>query len=80
MHKYITLKEPHKHSDKGCELYFVSTVEPSSVLPRICMEICFISATTVGLVVVVVIPALFWDGGTAQTTIQVHAVNLIELG
>ena len=30
--------------------------------------------------VVVVIPPLPRDGGTAQTAIQVHAVNLIELG
>ena len=25
-------------------------------------------------------PSLPWDGGTAQTAIQVHAFNLIELG
>ena len=30
--------------------------------------------------VVVITPPLPGDGGTAQTAIQVHAVNLIELG
>ena len=32
------------------------------------------------IVVVVIAPPLFQDGGTAQTAVQVHAVNLIELG
>ena len=31
------------------------------------------------VVVVVVTPPLPWDGGMARTSIQVHAVNLIEL-
>ena len=35
---------------------------------------------TTGLVVVVITPPLPRDGGTARTAIQVHAVNLIELG
>ena len=28
---------------------------------------------------VVITPPLSWDGGTARTAIQVHAVNLIEI-
>ena len=32
------------------------------------------------VVVVVITPPLPRDGGTARTTIQIHAVNLIELG
>ena len=35
MCKGINLKEHHRHSGKGCELYFVSMVEPSSILPTI---------------------------------------------
>ena len=34
---------------------------------------------TVVVVVVVITPPLPWDGGTARTAIQVHAVNLIEI-
>ena len=30
--------------------------------------------------VVVVTPSLPWDGGSARTAIQVHAVNFIEVG
>ena len=30
--------------------------------------------------VVVITPPPPWDGGTARTAIQVHAINLIELG
>ena len=38
-------------------------------------------ARSMGLKVVdVITPPLPWDGGTARTTIQVHAVNRIELG
>ena len=35
---------------------------------------------SVVVVVVVVTPYLPRDGGTARTAIQVHAVNLIDLG
>ena len=38
------------------------------------------SKTPVVVVVVVVTPLLPRDGGTARTAIQVHVVNLIELG
>ena len=31
--KGINLKERHRHSGKGCELYFVQRVEPSSISP-----------------------------------------------
>ena len=31
------------------------------------------------VVVVVITPRLPWDGGTARTAIQVHAVSLIEI-
>ena len=31
--KSINLKERHRHSGKGCELYFVPRVKPSSILP-----------------------------------------------
>ena len=31
MHKGINLKERHRHSGKGCELYFVPRVEPLSI-------------------------------------------------
>ena len=30
-------------------------------------------------VVVAITPPLLWDEGTAQTALQVHAVNLIEI-
>ena len=33
MRKGINLKERHRHSGKGCELYFVSRVKPSSISP-----------------------------------------------
>ena len=33
MRKGINLKERHRHSGKGCELYFVPRVEPSSISP-----------------------------------------------
>ena len=33
MCKGIHLKERHRHSGKGCELYFVPRVEPSSISP-----------------------------------------------
>ena len=33
MRKDINLKERHRHSGKGCELYFVPRVEPSSISP-----------------------------------------------
>ena len=33
MFKGIHLKERHRHSGKGCELYFVPRVEPSSISP-----------------------------------------------
>ena len=51
MCKDIKLKE---HHGEGRELYFVSRVEPLSFSPttitnRICMEICFNSAMSVGL-------------------------------
>ena len=39
-----------------------------------------IFSDTLRVVVVVIIPPLCRDGGMAQMTIQVHAVNLIELG
>ena len=32
------------------------------------------------LVIVVITPPLPWDGDMARTAIQVHAVNLIEIG
>ena len=31
------------------------------------------------VVVLVITPPLPWDGGTARTAIQVHAVNIIEI-
>ena len=31
--KGIHLQERHRHSGKGCELYFVPRVEPSSISP-----------------------------------------------
>ena len=31
--KDIKLEERYEHCDKGCELYFVLRVEPSSILP-----------------------------------------------
>ena len=31
------------------------------------------------VIVVVITPPLPWDGNTAQTAIQVHVVNLIEI-
>ena len=33
MCKGINLKERHRHSGKGCELYFVPRVEPSLISP-----------------------------------------------
>ena len=33
MRKGINLKERHRHSGKGCELYFFPRVEPSSISP-----------------------------------------------
>ena len=33
MRTSINLKECHRHSGKGCELYFVPTVEPLSISP-----------------------------------------------
>ena len=33
MRKDIKLKERHEHSGEGCELYFVSRVELSSISP-----------------------------------------------
>ena len=40
----------------------------------------FIQISVIVIVVVVVSLPLTRDGGTASTAIQVHAVNLIELG
>ena len=39
-----------------------------------------LSVVVVVVVVVVITPPLPRDGGTARTIIQIHAVNLIELG
>ena len=33
MREGIDLKERHRHSGKGCELYFVQRVEPLSISP-----------------------------------------------
>ena len=33
MRKGVNFKEDHRHSGKGCELYFVQRVEPSSISP-----------------------------------------------
>ena len=55
MRKGINLKERHRHSGKGCELYFVQELNHRQfrqllLQTVVCMEICFISAMYVGLV------------------------------
>ena len=51
----VNLKEHHRHSGKGRELYFVPMIETLSISPTtftksVCMEICFVSAMYFGLV------------------------------
>ena len=55
-----------------------SPVQPASGGERFCCAFFFTSFLQ--LVGSWFTPPLLWDGGTARTAIQIHAVKLVELG
>ena len=68
-------------------LVTVTVLSPSQSLERCCVflhiwkcVVLFFNSTSHVWLVGWFTPFLPWDGDMAQTAIQVHAINLIELG